>query len=334
MLEKLQLAILLTAVMFIAACSRTSDEASEGPAVARSHVQRGPVQVTVEVTPAKVLLSNEPTLTLTIDHRQDVTVEEPVFTEAIGDFRISEVRRPEPQIRDDRRIVRREFTLEPTRTGTLPIWPIIVSFTEPNGEGDGKQHTVETERLAVEVGSVIDGPVHSLDALRKQSPTVEPSGPHRWPIWASVTAGVLIAAAVLAWWLRRRRTAAIAPAPLTPGQRAILELKKLWESKLAERDVKLYYVELTGIVRRYIEVATGIRAPEQTTEEFLHEISRRDTFAAEESRRLRNFLEAADLVKFAAHRPLSEAVEESYKRAEAFVGLEQAVVIQQKSNDV
>ena len=38
----------------------------------------------------------------------------------------------------------------------------------------------------------------------------------------------------------------------------------------------------------------------------------------EESRRLRSFLESADLVKFAAHQPLEDDVAESY-HAEAFV---------------
>ena len=85
-------------------------------------------------------------------------------------------------------------------------------------------------------------------------------------------------------------------------------------------DVKLFYVELTAIVRRYIERTTGVHAPEQTTQEFLQEISRRKDFPAEQSRRLRSFLEAADLVKFAAYQPRDEDVEESFRRASAFVG--------------
>ena len=99
-----------------------------------------------------------------------------------------------------------------------------------------------------------------------------------------------------------------------------MELQRLRESELAASDVKLFYVELTAIVRRYIERTKGIHAPEQTTQEFLQEISRRKDFPAEQSRRLRSFLEAADLVKFAAHQPREEDVEESFRRAKAFVG--------------
>ena len=43
------------------------------------------------------------------------------------------------------------------------------------------------------------------------------------------------------------------------------ELHQLSHSGLADSDVKRFYVELTAIVRRYIERTTGIRAPEQTT---------------------------------------------------------------------
>ena len=48
------------------------------------------------------------------------------------------------------------------------------------------------------------------------------------------------------------------------------------------------------------------------------EISRRQDFPAEQSRRLKSFLEAADLVKFAAHQPREEDIEESFRRARVF----------------
>ncbi len=105
---------------------------------------------------------------------------------------------------------------------------------------------------------------------------------------------------------------------------ACLELERLLERRLTEEDVKLYYVELTGIVRRYIERTTEIRAPQQTTEEFLREVSRRQTFPADESLRLKRFLESADLVKFAAYRPRGEDIDESLLRAKAFIGMDRA----------
>ena len=74
------------------------------------------------------------------------------------------------------------------------------------------------------------------------------------------------------------------------------------------------HVRLTGIVRRFIERETGIHAPEQTTEEFLRAISSGDVFSRDERDRLREFLEVADLVKYAAHQPRKEDVEETFNR--------------------
>jgi hypothetical protein len=118
-----------------------------------------------------------------------------------------------------------------------------------------------------------------------------------------------------------RRQASEADVPLSPKELAWLELERLVQQNLAQKDVKLFYVELTGVIRRYIERSTGVRAPEQTTEEFLSQISRHTSFAAEESDRLKAFLESADLVKFAAQEPRAEDIEEAFERAKVFIGL-------------
>ena len=91
---------------------------------------------------------------------------------------------------------------------------------------------------------------------------------------------------------------------------------------LAECDVKQFYVELTGIVRRYVERTTRVHAPEQTTEEFLREIRDQNLFAVEKQTQFKVFLEAADLIKFAAQVPGTDEIEASFNTAKAFVGLE------------
>jgi len=317
-----QLLFVLLGLLAVAGCNRAADAPAEGPGRTRSEVERGPVKLSVEIEPARPTLSDVPTMTLSIDYRQGVTIEQPEFAEAIGDFRIVDLCLLEPQIRDDREIVEQVFTLEPTRTGQLPIWPISINFTDNSPDGDGKRHTIETKQLSVDVGSVVESQVNSLDELRAETPPIALRGAISLylPVIAAVI--LLIAAGGMIWLWRSRRERAAEALLLSPREKAQLALQKLWNSGLAGRDAKLYYVELTGIVRRYIEVTTAVRAPEQTTEEFLYEISRNDTFAPDERRRLKNFLEAADLVKFAAHRPRPEDVEASYERAMEFVGSE------------
>jgi hypothetical protein len=56
------------------------------------------------------------------------------------------------------------------------------------------------------------------------------------------------------------------------------------------------------------------------------EISSNAVFPPDEGRRLADFLESADLVKFAAFEPGREDVEESFRRAKVFIRLEKMEV--------
>ena len=80
----------------------------------------------------------------------------------------------------------------------------------------------------------------------------------------------------------------------------------------------LFYVELTGIVRVFVERTTGVKAPDQTTEEFLHEAEHHGAFTEVRRQALQRFLEAADLVKYAAQVPGSHEVTEAVDSAHAF----------------
>jgi hypothetical protein len=292
------------------------------PGVARTQIDRGLIKVTVEVRPNPARLSDEPTLTLTIDSARGVVVEKLPFGEAIGGFVIRDFREPLPETQGDREIRRQIYTLEPVQTGPQHIDPITVAFTDRRPQGDGKRHTVETESLAVEVTSMFPADVPSLDQLKPMAGPVElpPTTAGGLP-WL---AGGLLAAVLAAgggWWLLRRRRWDLPEKTLSPQELAYLELDALLQENVSATDVKLFYVRLTGIVRRYIERTTGVHAPEQTTEEFLREIGRGQLFLGDERTRLKAFLESADLVKFAAQEPTAADVEQTFQRAQAFLGL-------------
>ena len=304
----------------------TADSDEQDNRIARSEVELGPVQVTVEVEPAEARLSDEPTLTLTIRFLDGVDVVKPPFGESLGDFLIRDFREPLPKVKDEWRILRQIYTLEPTRTGELSVWPISVTFTDNRTDGDGREHTLQTEGLTVTVASVLEDEVPSLDDLKPMADPVELPTTGRTILWLAAFILLLAAGGGLFAWRRLRRRAVEAAVELSPRELAWLELEQLIERNLAGEDVKLFYVELTGVVRRYIERTTEVHAPEQTTEEFLSQIARDTTFAAEESRRLRDFLESADLVKFAAHQPRTEDIEEAFDRAKLFIGLNSAEV--------
>lgn len=107
---------------------------------------------------------------------------------------------------------------------------------------------------------------------------------------------------------------------MNPRDRALLELDQLLKKALPEKGrTKQFYVELTGIVRHYIERRHGIKAPEQTTDEFLQEAMRHPAFPKETLSGLREFLDAADLVKFAGVEVSEETVGGSVKTAKSYL---------------
>lgn len=83
--------------------------------------------------------------------------------------------------------------------------------------------------------------------------------------------------------------------------------------------IKEYYIELSNIIRYYIEDRFLIRAPEMTTEEFLFYIKERKELSLEHKSSLKEFLSASDMVKFAKYGPDNEEIEKSFVTASNFI---------------
>ncbi len=317
----LTLVFLLTAGCGQQADNRNADREVDAPASLSTEVERGPVKFSLEVSPKEPRLSDEPTLTLTIRAEPGVRVEKPPFGQAMGDFVIRDFYEPVPDIDDGAEVLQQVYTLEPTRAGKLTIAPIAVRFYDERASGDQQEHTIESEALTVEVSSIFGDDVPSLANLRPAADPVELPVNYvaNW-LWVGAVAGALLAAAIAVWQIRRGR--GVSERQLSPQELAQLELDRIVDGKLAESDVKAFYVELTGVVRRYIERSIGVNAPEQTTEEFLRQIVDDAIFADEEQLRLKGFLEAADLVKFAAFEPDAADIESSLERARMFIQLQ------------
>ena len=203
----------------------------------------------------------------------------------------------------------------------MQIDPITLTFTDARSNGDGESHTVETEALTLNVLSVVASEAPSLDDLEGFAAPVDLPPSRTWVAWVIGASVVLLSIGSVVAWLAIRRKKIDPEEQLTPRELANRELDSLWRDASNRQDVKEFYVRLTGIVRRYIEGTTGVHAPEQTTEEFLREIGASEPFSRDERQRLKDFLESADLVKFARFQPQSSDIDQSYHRARRFVGL-------------
>lgn len=101
---------------------------------------------------------------------------------------------------------------------------------------------------------------------------------------------------------------------VAPIQEAMLRLKELDERHLLEQNkIKIYYTELTDIVRTYIEKDISIPALESTTNELIETINDFNAsselgISKETIKELKEILQSADLVKFAKSKPIVEEI--------------------------
>jgi len=79
-----------------------------------------------------------------------------------------------------------------------------------------------------------------------------------------------------------------------------------------------FFVELSRIVRGYLEDRFQLRSPELTTEEFFVVMSDSPDLSRDHQQLLRSFLRRADLVKFAHLVPDASDVEDSIQAAQRF----------------
>ena len=132
-----------------------------------------------------------------------------------------------------------------------------------------------------------------------------PAPPARW-LWIVLGVLVVLAAAFLALrkFLTTPRTFLHLPPPVPPHEIALDALAALRAKGWIEAlQIEPFYVELSAIVRRYLEGRFGLRAPERTTEEFIRDAVTSQKLSDAHRDLVAGFLEQSDLVKFARHAP-------------------------------
>lgn len=324
----------LVAVAVVSVASAALDEAatsasepagsteSAGDAI-RQRVERGPVRVDLVVRPAEPVIGDVVELELVVRSEPDVEVLMPEFGEALGRFEIVDFAPRETLDAAGFAVARQVYRLQPNRSGPQSIPPLRVEFVDrrdgypPAPEGEDA-YEILTDRVAFEIAPILDAdaPLELMPPHPKLGKRGSPLGP--WWAWAL---GVCLLLAVSAPFAYRAFTAA----------KARRRKRSAYEVARAELDGLLadglptagtmdaFYVRLSLVVRTYLEDRFGLRSPELTTQEFLTEMGRSPDLARSHQQLLRDFLEQADLVKFAGLRPGQEAVRESISAAERFL---------------
>jgi hypothetical protein len=152
----------------------------------------------------------------------------------------------------------------------------------------------------------------STNALRDIRPPVAiPSG-WEW-LWWLVAVLAIAGVAFAAWrsWRKKKVQRLIVP-PIPAHVRA---RQKLQEALVLISQPKAFCTLVSDTIRVYLEERFDFRAPERTTEEFLHELRGTDLLLPEQKGSLGEFLNRCDLVKFAKYEPGEAELRELHESA-------------------
>jgi hypothetical protein len=136
-------------------------------------------------------------------------------------------------------------------------------------------------------------------------------------LWVVLLLAILLAAAILAYFLWPNPKARVAR-PHLPKELARGRLEKA-KARISTDSSYDFSVEISDILRSFIEQQFGIKAVRQTTMEFLNEASQTSHFDLAHQEKLRHFLVACDAIKFARVAAEQEESEALFEQASAFV---------------
>lgn len=280
------------------------------------NAQRDPV-VRAGIDVRTITVGDRATLTVTVQHDTTSRVGWPDTLQSLGSLEVLEVRISDPTRVDGTLESRAQIVLTAFELGELEIPSVQLSVANESGESS----TVQTEPIGINVVSV--GQDEGGDIRDIKPPLAIPRNWLLVAVWLFAGAALI----VVAWWLYRRflrgreatePATSLAP-PRPPHEIAFEALDALANSDLLERgDVKQYHIEISEIIRTYLEGRYGIPAMEMTSEDVLWELQR-DQLRETVYDRLSEFFVRCDLVKFAKSRPNVQASRELMPVARAIV---------------
>ena len=314
---------LLGARVCIAGDAVDANKPADAPGFVEKTAERGPVKALVRIDPAAPVIGDTVTLRIEVTAADGIEVMMPEFGQSLDRFSVREFV-PKENVGDGgTSVYTQRYLLEPPLSGPQSIPPLLIEFIDhrpgqrPAPEGE-QSYELVTERIPFEVTSVVPaGATSELKPLRARLEPLREPGP-LWPWLVAVLALAAIAAPV-AWRYLQAARAQTRRRSAWEVARARLDALSSHARPTDEEDIDGFFVELSALIRRYLEDRFELRAPELTTEEFLQVATASPDLRESHQGFLRGFLSRADMVKFARFIPSPQDIEGALSAASRFL---------------
>jgi hypothetical protein len=301
--------------------AKTQADSNSSQALTKK-TQRGPVTATLTLSASAIPIGDEIEITLEVSAADRVELALPQFGQSLERFPIVDFIPSSRVTSDGTTISTQKYRLRPEHSGRHRIPSLMVEFVDRR---DGKRpapdnedaYELLTEPMSFEVTSVVPdvtaGVLHPPLGELSEPPISEKAK----PISIALVVLVIVAGSIALYvWMRRSRPV-ITISAYARARRRLDALRGRGEPQAEEMDQ--FFVELSAVVRSYVEAQFGLHAPELTTEEFLDlAVASPDLNAAHQGF-LRDFLSSADSVKFAGHVPSGATATETLDAVTRFI---------------
>tara|TARA_B110000046_G_scaffold16294_1_gene15604 strand:- start:8824 stop:9810 length:987 start_codon:yes stop_codon:yes gene_type:complete len=275
----------------------------------------------VDISAKQIFIGNQVKITLILNTNAADQVEWPAITDTLlKNVEVLELSKIDTTFDKETitlKSYRQSITITSFDSGYYAIKPFVFIV---NNE------VVETEPILLEVRNI---PIENLEQIRdiKKPIEVELSWLDYVKMhYQKVLIGLLILLVifVLYKFLMREKTEVVVVEKAKPKIAPhIIALKKLYDlngKKLWQKNkVKMYYTDLSEIVREYIENRFNVPALEQTTIEIISSIQHKSEINSDQKAALKDLLQLSDMVKFAKFKTLADENSKMYESALNFI---------------
>lgn len=272
------------------------------------------VSATAILSPPGVPLFRTATYVVEIEGPKGLAVPKLDVFSGIKDIEVSVVSPTSEAAGEERERVRVSYVLDPMKAGEYTIPGTTLDL------GNGQEVALPAMTLVVREPSPaeIEQAGQFVDI---GDPALVAPPPSRAAWYAGGALALIAAIAAGLWyWRKLHQPEEWTPPALKPWQVAQNRLEQLAARRLPHQGMHgPYYVDLSAILRYYIEDRFHLRAPERTTPEFLDEASRAGVLDEAQQAALAQFLRHCDRVKFAQYEPSFEEMEKSFEAVRQFV---------------
>jgi len=277
-----------------------------------------PIEVKVSVDKPSIKIGDIVRYTIKVDAASNVWFNIPPFSENIGGLAVCNWNKSEKKHLANGRITQVQTSeLETYLVGEyeIPATNIIYAV-------NGKTNYISGTPIYIEVTSVATTN-DTFSGIRdiKGVVDIQALAEKKSKLFFIVIIAALLAALIIIFLTRKRKKTKEVFIPPTPAHiTAYTALKELDNKQLIEKNqIKEFYYELSNILRHYIEDRFKLKAPERTTEEFLHELNNDKSFPEKYRALLKKFLTESDLVKFANYSATTDNAHNAENRTIEFI---------------